>query len=296
MGLTQIASVGLRKIEVASSVPLGMILSRTADKRRPSPGGFKNMSDVSLFGAGEREPTLSDLREARVVFLSNHDLERFVSDYGRFARPSVIILGDGDRDWEEFDFPSLPGLQRIFVQNLLVPETDRLKVLPIGIESRKYGKNGMPWMYWKSMATRSKKSGIFFGPLGNTHPVRETVKSLNLDSLESVGRVCRQSTRTSAFEFAWRSSAWTHVAAPRGNGQDTHRFWETLYRGSVPLVVEDQWSINLRNHGIPFETISSWTTQEIERVVRSSKTQPMDPKLTPALWMDYWRDLIRETA
>ena len=28
----------------------------------------------------------------------------------------------------------------------------------------------------------------------------------------------------------------TQVAAPRGNGLDTHRLWEALYLGCVPIV------------------------------------------------------------
>ena len=31
----------------------------------------------------------------------------------------------------------------------------------------------------------------------------------------------------------------TFVACPRGNGIDTHRLWETLYMGSIPIVKKD---------------------------------------------------------
>lgn len=286
-------SVGLRKFEVVASVPLGVLLANSVDSKRPSPDGFKRLADVTLYAKGEKRPDTQAVRDASVIFISNHNLERFLEEYGRSSRPKVLILGDGDRDWSSFDFPSNPGLKRVFLQNLMVPETDRVKMLPIGIESRKYGKNGMPWMYWRSMVSRQKKEGIYFGPLGNTHPVRDKLNNLELHEFESSGFALRHSTRMSAFEFAWRSSEWTHVATPRGNGQDTHRFWETLYRGSVPIVVSDQWSLNLQNHGIPFQEVSSWSVSEIRRVINSSSTRPTDPKTIPGLWMDYWKTQIR---
>jgi hypothetical protein len=31
----------------------------------------------------------------------------------------------------------------------------------------------------------------------------------------------------------------TFVVCPRGNGVDTHRLWETLYMGSIPIVQRD---------------------------------------------------------
>ena len=43
----------------------------------------------------------------------------------------------------------------------------------------------------------------------------------------------------------WEAYASSHFGlAPRGNGQDTHRVWEMLYFGMVPIVISSALSQN----------------------------------------------------
>ena len=129
------------------------------------------------------------------------------------------------------------------------------------------------------------------GPLNETHPIRKVISELDLRDIRNIYRL---RMRISSVEFACESSRWTHVLAPRGNGKDTHRFWETLYRGSVPVVESDEWSMNISSYGIPMETVSRWTNDEIKKVAERPRTQPVDPKSIPALWRDYWKKSIKE--
>ena len=82
------------------------------------------------------------------------------------------------------------------------------------------------------------------------------------------------------------------VVCPRGNGYDTHRLWETLYLGSIPIV---------RNHAtysqfneLPIVQIHSWSDlsedyleMEYERIM---STEWNFEKLS----MDYWSSQIRK--
>lgn len=58
------------------------------------------------------------------------------------------------------------------------------------------------------------------------------------------------------------------VLCPRGNGVDTHRLWETLYMGSIPIVREDiahrDWT------DLPILFVKDWTevTEELLQKVR----------------------------
>lgn len=47
------------------------------------------------------------------------------------------------------------------------------------------------------------------------------------------------------------------VLCPRGNGFDTHRLWETLYMGSMPIVKKDIWNLQFRD--LPILYVDSWT-------------------------------------
>jgi len=46
------------------------------------------------------------------------------------------------------------------------------------------------------------------------------------------------------------------VACPAGTGVDTHRFWEALYLGSVPIVLRGQLSAMYEN--LPVIQLNAW--------------------------------------
>jgi hypothetical protein len=47
------------------------------------------------------------------------------------------------------------------------------------------------------------------------------------------------------------------VACPEGNGIDTHRLWETIYMGSIPIITEND-SIEPLVRGLPVLIVKSW--------------------------------------
>jgi hypothetical protein len=281
----------LRKIETLAAVGIGYLLRNSIDRKRLSPDGFAALADVALFREKWPAPGIRELKTAKVVFLANHDVEGFIERYSSICKPKVLIVGDGDRDWKSFEFPELAGVRRVFLQNSYIANDQKFRCLPIGIENRKYGRNGMPYNFLDFYIRRRKLQGVFFGPLGETHPIRQVISKLDLEHIRNLHRL---RDRISSVEFALESSRWTHVLAPRGNGKDTHRFWETLYRGSIPVVESDEWSMNISSYGIPMETVSRWTSEEIQEIAERPKTLPVDPKLIPALWRDYWKKSIRE--
>jgi hypothetical protein len=280
-----------RKIETLAAVGIGYLFRHSIDRSRLSPDGFADLADVALFRDKWPTPDIKEIKAAKVVFLANHDVEGFIELYSSICKPKVLIVGDGDRDWRSFDFPKLSSLRRVFLQNSYIESDSKFRCLPIGIENRKYGRNGMPYNFLDFYIRRRKINGVFLGPLGETHPIRKLISELDLKHIRNVHKL---SDRLSSLEFALESSKWTHVVAPRGNGKDTHRFWETLYRGSVPVVESDEWSMNISRYGIPMETVKRWTREEIQEIAESPKTQPVDPKSIPALWRDYWQESIRE--
>jgi hypothetical protein len=47
------------------------------------------------------------------------------------------------------------------------------------------------------------------------------------------------------------------VLCPEGNGVDTHRFWETLYMGGVPVVTKNKMMQNFYDN-LPVLQLNSW--------------------------------------
>ena len=100
--------------------------------------------------------------------------------------------------------------------------------------------------------------------------IGETVNTLN-------GRI----------EFLREIKAHVFVLCPRGNGIDTHRLWETLYMGSIPILRRDIAYMDFIDLPICFiddwnEINPSFLQKEKERIV--SQTWNMD-KLKIGYWI-----------
>jgi hypothetical protein len=80
---------------------------------------------------------------------------------------------------------------------------------------------------------------------------------------------------------------------PRGMGIDTHRLWETLYLGSIPVVerspVHDQWV------DLPILFIDSWDQVTKEFLESSWTTMIQKTWNLEKLKLSYWKDFIQST-
>jgi hypothetical protein len=80
------------------------------------------------------------------------------------------------------------------------------------------------------------------------------------------------------------------VLCPRGYGIDTHRLWETLYMGSIPIVIRDP--VFDEFHDLPILFIDEWT-ELTETFLRTEYT-----RIVNATWnleklkFGYWEQLI----
>lgn len=88
------------------------------------------------------------------------------------------------------------------------------------------------------------------------------------------------------------------VLCPRGNGVDTHRLWETLYMGSIPIVRRDiahsDWT------DLPILFVNSWNevTEEFLRreEIRIRNTEWNWRKLHVQYWIESIRNEARNRA
>jgi hypothetical protein len=84
----------------------------------------------------------------------------------------------------------------------------------------------------------------------------------------------------------------TFVLCPRGNGIDTHRLWETLYLGRIPIVLKHIANQDFRD--LPICFIDDWNMitesfLEKEKVRISSQTFSLEK-----LKISYWINKIRK--
>jgi len=228
----------------AISFVLRPFLAKTISSQRISWLFFKKLFD--------REK--DKITAGRAVCINSENLNEYLDNTLAFAQ--LVIAGGSDHDVTEIELKKMVNKPSVtfFVQNLQFEETVNVKLLPIGVQDLKWASSGLPWNFSKALA-KEKRQRILVGPFSPTHPERnDCIKygrvALNCDLLEK---------KISTYAYAKISASYSFVACPRGNGLDTHRIWETLYRGSFPVMVKSSFSKVLISYGLPILEIDSWS-------------------------------------
>jgi hypothetical protein len=227
------------------------------------------------------------ISEAKSIFCKSHELQEMLDRHSKELSASVIICGNSD-----FEFHSLPlripeSTKALFLQNSFISDNEFVFTIPIGLENFRLGVNGNPRFIRNSVIDRKSKRKILFGPLSPTHPIRDIViKRFGQDD----PRWEFVSGRISPKEYDVLTRQFHMIAAVRGNGVDTHRLWESLYRGLTPIVALDNWWNSLQEFFPQVVTISEWNPSEISKIPVLETFQPSN---LPPLWMSFWEEKIR---
>lgn len=226
-----------------------------------------------------------------VVFCESENLEQFLIELPKGFKPKILIVGNGDRDFKDININFPLSVSTVLLQNSEISDNKYIWTLPLGVENIRLGKNGIPKYLQSNLDFNSKKDLILFGPFGKTHLSRSELlpekRTLNNNFL-----YLNSFLNTMKYAKTVQGVKW--VVCPRGNGLDTHRVWETLYRGSLPIVEENNWSNSLRWLNIPFLSVSNFNEDEILRKISNKKVGNFDvPKSIQSLWMPFWENFIK---
>lgn len=230
-----------------------------------------------------------DLKNAQVVFCPSSDLENFFMEFGDLINAKVILSGNSD-----FDFVSTPmnipkSVRHLFLQNSFISDGERISTLPIGIENIRYGVNGFP-SDMRASKSIIKKDKVLVGPFGLTHADR--IKAFdNFNPANDYVDLVTE--RLKPKNFSRLMQEYSYVAAVRGNGVDTHRLWESLYRGVTPILKTDSWSKSLGIYNLPIAYVSDWELPLLKGLINQSQNI-FESKNLPALWWPYWEKKIND--
>ncbi len=247
---------------------------------------FALACDVIAY-SGAKDST-EEISQAKSIFCSSERLEEFLSDYTHFINAEILVLGNTDRDFYALDIEFPKTIRVVYLQNSHISD-DFFKSLPIGLENIRYGRNGLPSLFPRRFTEIEKVNSILVGPFSPTHPER-----LELNTWEDIhdSRITYISKNLKPKKLTDIASRYRFVACPRGNGTDTHRFWEALYRGSIPVVKESAWSRSIAELGLPLIQLSGWSFEEFLDRISEFDDFTFDPRDLEILWMPHWKDLF----
>ena len=209
-----------------------------------------------------------DPERDRVIFVYTHLLDQFIKEiWPRIEHPVVVMTHNSDgvideryRSWIEDT-----KLLHLYSQNLLLVHP-KATALPIGLANSMW-----PHGDTKSISALSKKA--------NEGSRKERV-ALNfrvgtyiqhrcnvMRDLHRSGTdyVCDCISTNLLVQDCYREiQGYRYCACPRGNGPDTHRLWESLYLGCIPLVDEESGARQFKD--LPMINISNWKDISRERL------------------------------
>lgn len=228
------------------------------------------------------------LKKSEIIFVKGDDIEEFFSQIENFPIAKILVFGNSDRDWAAFDFQVPSRIRRIYLQNNFL-NSSNIKSLPIGIENRRLGVNGIPSRFNSASRKFSNNSRCCDKPLltylSPTHTSRDALFSYVDDFHYFPNRLEPE-------EYLYQISRHKYVICPRGNGVDTHRFWETLYLNSYPIVIKSKWSeLITEQMNLPIIEVENWNF--VLEAIERHQVKEFSSKNIPALWSEYWKNLLR---
>lgn len=247
---------------------------------------FANKADVKISKVYLRERhLLSTIHSARVIFCDGDYAQDFLENFGELLSNKVLLVGNSDKDWHEFPLHLAPKIRAVFLQNSFTP-SDRTFTLPIGIENIAHYRNGRLRNFDRKFVLKPKQDQVLIGPFSPTHLVR---RNMMLELRESSRVKFAIAEKLKPYEFAEFSSRFGYVASPRGNGEDTHRIWESLYRGCSPVVLQSAWTREIGRLRLPILSVEAWSNKCLEAI---EPFQEFDPSKLEELWWPFWRQKI----
>jgi hypothetical protein len=105
---------------------------------------------------------------------------------------------------------------------------------------------------------------------------------------------CHKQTDRKYKKFLKDVASSQFVISPRGNGLDTHRLWEALYLGSIPIVKSS--SLDSLYQGLPVLIISDWKEVTEEFLKKKQRELSGQTFFEEKLSIAYWMSLIRSAG
>lgn len=197
-----------------------------------------------------------------------------------FKNPFNLVIGNSD---ENFDSKYLyllqtPNLIKIITQNKNV-ENDNIIPLPIGFANSMWP-HGRPELLEEAKnQVRTKLVYFFFSLHTNPHKRQTCFNILNQKGLV-------WGTQLDYKNYLMELGKYKYAVCPDGNGLDTHRLWECLYLGVVPICSSSPLTRHFSKI-FPMIILNDWNDLIIADLEKN-----WEWKDQPELYMKYYQILL----
>lgn len=229
-----------------------------------------------------------DLKENSIIFTNTYlinDLFRSLKN-SKF-RNIKIISTQTDHSIEYRDFNKKPScVSKWFSTNVVFQHKD-LVPIPLGLANEYSPKNIQKKDYEKLQVSDIKINELYVNFENNTNYFHRNKIKKNLLKKENT---FIEQEKLSIADYLEKLNKYQFILCPFGNGFDTHRIWETLYAGSIPIIPK-QFSLEsiFETDLFLFENLKSLSSYKYKAYIKENM-QSFDYLLN----IDYWLGKIFE--
>jgi hypothetical protein len=224
------------------------------------------------------------LSSAGALFVYTHELRPFLEHiWPRLEGDGyVLITHNSDHAADDSYLPWLEAsgakLSRWFAQNVVVRHA-KLEPLPIGVANSMW-KHGSLGAVERAAAgaDRPKDRLVFVHFNPGTHAARKAVWETLRGSFPDLPPAPPPGRRFRS--YLGDLARYRFCVCPRGNGVDSHRVWECLYLGVVPIVERSVHTELWEERGLPLLLVDDWAEVAPERL--EAEAARFDGAFTPA--------------
>jgi hypothetical protein len=254
---------------------------------------FRKMADL-VWEKSSKNFDTADVKPHSIIFAESDcvfDLKDKILN--NLSHPITLILGNSDQNHGE-DFLFLKdnlNIKKIYAQNL-ASDMNGFIPLPIGLENAWRSSHGDVSAFKKLMRIESKRiPRVMWTFTIETNPKVRGAAATELKRVSVADKFGQKSSR----EHRKLLMSYSFIASPPGNGLDTHRCWEAMYLGCIPVVLKSHMNNFYEELGLPIWVIDSYSQLElINELELDQKYEEYRPRFeNKALWFDYWQKEIR---
>ncbi len=238
---------------------------------------------------------IENVKSGSIIFCeSDLVLELQAQILNRLNVPITLLLGNSDQNHDNsYSFlKNNSNVVKIFAQNMIT-EIDSFTPLPIGLENVWHANHGDISAYSKLMKLKcERKPRIMWAFAIHTNATVRSEAALELSGVsvaDNFGSISSQEHRQLLVSYSF-------VASPPGNGLDTHRTWEAMYLGCVPIVLRSYMTDYYENLGLPIWIVNSYSElSSLDEHYLAKKYEEFKFRfVNKALQFDYWEKIIME--
>jgi len=198
--------------------------------------------------------SILQIQSIHTVYLLTSLLDEFIETVknSKYEIKKLVIGETDDHNSVSRLIPLLQYIDKIYA-NHLVGDHPKISACPVGIERQSYRSSGKLKNFKKVASTNPKKRNIPILVAWNDSTNTNRANYKKEFELSNKTLIIQQRVSASTLHNMMRKTLF--VPCPAGNGIDTHRVWESIYLGAVPVILKSEFC---GNEKWPVLLVDSW--------------------------------------